>query len=89
MARDLGTVIPVWVLAAVGALAVGALVPRADYVQALQTVMAATVFLTFCIQLAVARQAGFVDRLVASIGGALVILAVATGILAGIALSGG
>ena len=88
MTRDLGTVIPVWVLAAVGAVAVGLAVPRADYVQALQTVMAATVFLTFCIQLAVARQAGFVDRLVSSIGGSIVILALATGLLAAIAFSG-
>lgn len=88
MTRDVGTVIPVWVLAAVGAVTVGLVVPGPDYIQALQTVMVIAVFLTFCIQLAVARQAGFVDRLVASIGGAIVILAVATAILVPIAMSG-
>ena len=89
MTRDLGTVIPVWVVAVVGAVLIGIAVPKADYVQALQTVMAATVFVTFCIQLAVARQAGFVDRLVKSVGGSIVILAAATGVLAAIALSTG
>ena len=89
MTRDLGTVIPVWAVAVVGAVLIAIAVPRADYVQALQTVMAATVFVTFCIQLAVARQAGFVDRLVKSLGGSIVILAVATGVLATVALSAG
>ena len=89
MTRDLGTVIPVWAVAVVGAVLIAIAVPRPDYVQALQTVMAATVFVTFCIQLAVARQAGFVDRLVKSLGGSIVILAVATGVLATVALSAG
>lgn len=88
MTADIRSVAPVWVFAALGAVIVGIVVPSEDYVQALQTVMAAVVFLTFCIQLAVARQAGFVDRLVGSIGGAIVILAVATVVLAAVALSG-
>ncbi len=84
MMRDARTVAPVWVLAAAGALIVGLVIPSADWIQALQTVMAAVVFATFCIQLATAPKPGLVDRMVRSLGGAIIILAAATAILAGI-----
>lgn len=82
------TIAPVWVLAAIGALVVGLAVPVADWIQALQTVMAAVVFVTFCVQLTTAPKPGLVDRMVRSLGGAIVILAVATAVLAGFALLG-
>jgi hypothetical protein len=47
----------------------------------LPIVLAGCVLLTFAIQLALQRKEGLVTRMMASLGGALVILAVATAVL--------
>ena len=77
MATPLRSVIPVWVAAALGAIAVAVLAPAAFLVW-LPVVMAAAVLLTFTIQLGLARKEGFVERIVASLGGAFGILVLAT-----------
>lgn len=77
VAISLRSVIPVWVAATVGAVAVGVFAPFAPLVW-LPVVMAAAVLLTFVIQLSVARKEGLVERIIASLGGALGILALAT-----------
>jgi hypothetical protein len=86
MARQLRSVIPVWVLALAGAVLVGVLVPRESVLGSsltwLPIVLAGCVLVTFAIQLALQRKEGLVTRLMASLGGALVILAIATAVLA-------
>jgi hypothetical protein len=86
MAWSLRSVIPVWVIAIVGAVVVGVLAPRSSGMGGplawLPIVLAASVLVTMAIQLALQRKEGLVVRMMASLGGALVICAVASGILA-------
>ncbi len=89
MTSSLRTVIPVWIVAAVGAVVSIVVIPPGDRVQAIQTVMVAAVFLTFVIQVALARRGGLVDRIVASLVGSIVILTVATLVVALLAVAGG
>ena len=81
MAWSLRSVIPVWVLALLGAVAVGVFAASRSLTW-IPIVLAASVLLTMAIQLALQRKEGLVTRMMASLGGALVICAVATGILA-------
>ncbi len=81
MAWQLRTVIPVWVIALVGAVLVGVLAASAALTW-LPLVLAGCVLVTFGIQLALQRKEGLVTRMMASLGGALVILALATALLA-------
>lgn len=74
------TVIPVWLGAAVGALLIGLLSSPGYYLTWLPIVLAGAIFLTFCIQLAVVQKEGLVNRMTASLVGAVVILAAATAI---------
>jgi len=77
---DLRSIVPVWLAAVVGAVMVGVFAPDAAFTW-LPVVMAGTILLTFVIQLALQRKEGLVSRVAASAGGAVVVLAVATGIL--------
>lgn len=79
MVTSLRSVIPVWVAAVLGAAAVLVGAPGAALTW-VPVVMAALVLLTFSIQLSLARKEGLVDRIVASLSGALLILLVATAI---------
>lgn len=81
MAWQVRSVIPVWVVALAGAVAVGLFAASAS-LSWLPVVLAVSVLLAAAIQLALQRKEGFVTRMMASVGGALVILAIATGILA-------
>ncbi len=66
------------------ALVGGALVgvyARADFLTWIPVVAAAAVLLTFAIQLSLQRKEGLVNRIIASVGGVLVILGVATVVL--------
>jgi hypothetical protein len=71
----------VWVVAVVGAVIVGVISTPAGIYRWLAVVLAVTVLLTFVIQLALPSKEGLVTRMAASIGGSVVVLAVATGIL--------
>ncbi len=86
MAWSLRSVIPVWVVALAGAIMVGVFAPHDTSTVAsltwLPIVLAGSVLVTMAIQLALQRKEGLVLRMMASLGGALVICAVATGILA-------
>ena len=75
------TVIPVWLVVVVGALLVGLFSPADQYLIWLPMVLAGAIFLTFCIQLALVQKEGLVNRMTASLVGAVVVLAVATAIL--------
>ena len=81
MAWSLRSVIPVWVVALAGAVAVGVFSASASLTW-LPIVLAGSVLVTMAIQLALQRKEGLVTRMMASLGGALVICALASGILA-------
>jgi hypothetical protein len=75
------TILPVWIVTLVAAVVVGVLAGPA-YLTWLPIVLAGVVLLTFTIQLTLQRKEETVTRMVFSIGGALVILLIATGVLA-------
>ncbi|MES2094278.1 MAG: hypothetical protein V4531_10775 [Actinomycetota bacterium] len=77
----LTSVVPVWSLAVIGSVLVGLIAPRAQYLDWLPFVLAADVLLTFCIQLAIVQKEGLVDRMMACLGGSVVILGIATLVL--------
>jgi hypothetical protein len=85
MAWSLRSVIPVWVVALGGAVVVGVFAPHGSDAGGsltwLPIVLAGSVLITMAIQLALQRKEGLVVRMMASLGGALVICAVASGIL--------
>jgi hypothetical protein len=81
MAWSLRSVLPVWVIALAGVI-VGGVLAASAYLTWLPVVLAGSVLLTFAIQLALQRKEGLVTRMMASLGGALIILAVATAVLA-------
>ncbi len=75
------TILPVWLVTIAAALAVGVFAGPA-YLTWLPIVLAGVALLTFAIQLTLQRKEETVTRMVYSIGGALVILLVATVVLA-------
>jgi len=77
---ELRSILPTWIGAVVCAVLVRVFAPDAAFTW-LPVVMAGVILLTFVIQLALQRKEGLVSRVAASIGGAVVVLAVATGIL--------
>ena len=80
MVRLIASVVPVWVLALAGTIVVAVL--SAPSLTWLPIVLAVCVLATFGVQLAVARKEGLVTRMIASIGGAVVIVGLATAVLA-------
>jgi hypothetical protein len=72
------SVIPVWVVVAIGAVLVGVFVPHPAALGWLTIVLFGGVLVTFVIQLGLDEKQGLVNRVMASLGGAIVILAVAT-----------
>lgn len=71
---------PVWIAALVGAVIVGVLA-QDRFLTWIPVVAAAAVLLTFVIQLSLQRKEGLVARIIASVGGVLAILGVATVVL--------
>jgi hypothetical protein len=76
------SVLPVWLLSVAGAIVIAIIVPHDLQLTWLAIALAAAVIATFAIQLVIQRTDGFVVRAMASIGVSVVILAVATGVLA-------
>jgi hypothetical protein len=81
------SVVPVWLVAVLGAVAVAVLADPENYLVFLPIVLGVTTLLTFGIQLGIRRKEGYVNRVTASATGAVVILAVATVVLAPIAFA--
>jgi hypothetical protein len=75
------TILPVWLVTLAAAIAVGVLAGSA-YLTWLPVVLGGVTILTFAIQLMLQRKEETVTRMIFSIGGALVILLIATGVLA-------
>ena len=84
-----GTVLPVWAATAITAVIIGVMSPTDQYYTWLAVSLAAAVIVTFAVQLSTLTKVGFVDRVMASVGGAVLILGIATGVLALIGLLSG
>lgn len=82
MTWQIWSVLPVWALSIGAAIVIAVASPAATRLTWLAIALAAAVVLTFAIQLATQRSAGFVTRAMASVGVSVVILAAATGMLA-------
>jgi hypothetical protein len=78
---SLPSIVPVWVAAIIGAVLVGTLSHPSGIYGWLSIVLVVSVLLTFIIQLALPTKEGLVERTAASIGGAVILLSVATGVL--------
>ncbi len=76
------SVLSVWVLTLAAAIIVAAVTPADERLTWLGISLGAAIIVTFAIQLATGRIEGYVGRAMASIGGAIVILAIATGVFA-------
>jgi hypothetical protein len=81
------SVVPVWLVAVLGAVAVAVLAEPENYLVFLPVVLGVSTLLTFGIQLGIRRKEGYVNRVTASATGAVVILALATVVLAPIAFA--
>lgn len=81
MTWQIASIVPVWLLAAAGSVIVGTFAPEAKHLDALPPLFAVCIVATFCIQLVIQRKEGFVNRVMASIAGAVVILGIATAVL--------
>ena len=75
------TILPVWLTTIALAIIVG-VVARETFMIWLPVALAAVMLLTFAIQLVLSRKEELVTRMIYSIGGALVILVIATVVLA-------
>lgn len=71
---------PVWLAALAGAIGVAVFAGDA-FLTWIPVVAAAAVLLTFVIQLSLQRKEGLVNRIIASVGGVLVILGATTAVL--------
>lgn len=81
------TILPVWLTTLALVIVVG-VVAGATFLTWMPLVLAGVLLLTFAIQLVLSRKEELVTRMIFSIGGALVILVVATVVLALIHLPG-
>jgi uncharacterized membrane protein len=79
---NVASIAPVWLFAIAGSILVGILSPADEYFTWVSVVFAVATISAFGIQLFVPQQEGLVTRLMASIGGAVIILALATAVLA-------
>ena len=85
MTWQIWSVVPVWLAAAAAAVIIGLTSAPEAHVTWLGVALAAAVIVTFFIQLAIQRKEGFVVRAMASVTGAIVVLAIASGVFALIA----
>ena len=81
MTLKIASVLPIWALVLVATIIVAVVSPGHEYFTWLPIVLAASIVLTFCVQLGIRRKEGFNGRLSLSAGGAFLIVAVAALIL--------
>lgn len=77
-----GSIIPVWVLAVVGALAIALTPARDQFWSWIPLGFGLSVIVTFAIQIGTRTPEGYVHRAIVSILGSLAVFAVATVVLA-------
>jgi ABC-type molybdate transport system substrate-binding protein len=83
MSTKWGSVVAVWLIAAICACAVGVFSERAQYSDWLSISLAGSIFAAMCLQLATQEKRGFVNRLAGSVGGAVIVLGIAAAVLWG------
>ena len=76
------SVLPVWVVSVGAAVIIAATSAPGQQVTWLAIALAGAVIATFFIQLAIQRKEGFVVRAMASIGGSVVVLGIASAVFA-------
>lgn len=76
-----GSIIPVWVLAVIGAVLIAVTPAHESFWTWIPAAFGISILLTFAIQLATRTPEGFVHRAVMSIIGSLAVFAVATVVL--------
>jgi len=72
--RTIGGVIAVWVVAALAAVVVGVLAPNETRALWMPVALGGCLILAFCVQLALGRSRGFIERVSASVLGALLVV---------------
>ena len=82
MTWQIWSVVPVWLAAVAAAAIIGLTSAPEARVTWLGVALAGAVIVTFFIQLAIQRKEGFVVRAMASVTGAIVVLAVASAVFA-------
>jgi O-antigen/teichoic acid export membrane protein len=75
------SIVVIWVVALLASVAIGIFSRPSGYADWLALTLAACTFLSMCVQLATQEKHGFVNRLAASVIGALGVLALATAVL--------
>lgn len=83
------SVVPVWVLTTLAVVAVGVFVSPVSFLVFMPVVLGLALLVTFGIQLVVPERKGFVNRVSASVGGAVVILGLASLVLGPLAFAAG
>ena len=81
MPLKIASVLPVWILVLAATITVALVTPVDQFFTWLSIVLAASIILTFCVQLAIRRKEGFNGRLSLSASGSFLIVAVAALIL--------
>jgi hypothetical protein len=76
------SIVPVWVGVVAAIVLVGLLVPASDRLAWLGVVLGAATLVTFALQLALQEKDGLVTRVMLSVGGSVILLAVATAVFA-------
>lgn len=80
--RAWGSIGAVWIVVLLGVIASWLLVPADELLQWFSIVLGGATILAFCVQLGLDNKVGFVNRMMATVTGAVAILALATGVLA-------
>jgi hypothetical protein len=78
-----GSVVVVWVLAALCGVVIGLFSPVREYADWLALSLGGCIFAAMCVQLATQEKRGFVNRLAGSTGGAVIVLGIAAAVLLG------
>ncbi len=81
MTSRFASLIPVWVLVALGIVLVVTIAGPSGYFRWFSIVLASAVLVTFIIQLVLRSKEGLVIRIMASLSGTVVLLVIATAIL--------
>lgn len=77
-----GSIVAVWVAALAAAVLIAVFAPERSYTAWFAIAMGGCTIAALCIQLGTQQKHGFIDRLAASLGGAFVVLAIASGLFA-------
>lgn len=81
MSRTLATAVPVWVTVVAALVIVALVVPSAQWWPALPVIAAGAVLLTFLVQVSLQTKEGLVGRMLVSVSGIVLIVAVASGLM--------